>query len=232
MRTSLVVGSILLLLSSPPLLLMAREVIVGFTVARQYSMSEIKAIGPEMSGGALSAELGGQRVELTDDQPLAREPFKTEESQRAPGVVRVLVNGRAVSTPVAATVRRTQKDANRYWGFVYLFKLTDRHGPERLVVAQNLGHGRYRTISVFADGRMVEDSFDYGERCNPPLRAALIGYVVPHPSGYCSDLMQVWPTLWYPVLYPWVSGAGGAILCLLGILGTRSRASRTNHIGA
>jgi hypothetical protein len=170
-----------------------------------------------MHGGAISAEIGGQRVELSDDQPFTREPFKTEESQRGPGVVQVLVNGRAISTPVAATVRRAQKDANRYWGFVYLFRLTDRHGPERLVVAQNLGREGYRTISVFADGRVVQDSFQYGERCNPPLRALLIRYVVPHPSGNCSDLMQVWPSIWYPVLYPWMSGAVGALLVLSGI---------------
>jgi hypothetical protein len=222
-RALLVLGSILLALSLPPLLLMAREVLIGWSVARQYSAHGIKGVGPEMHGGALSAEIGGHRVALSDDQPYSHEPFKTEESQRGPGVVQVLVDGQAVSAPVAATVRRTFKDANRYWGFVYLFRLTDRSGPERLVVAQNLGEQGYRTISVFADGRVVEDSFEYAERCAPPLRAALIRYVVNHPSGYCSDLLQVWPSLWYPVLYPWMSGVAGATLLLLGMFRARAR---------
>ena len=228
-RSLLSLGSILVVLSGPPLLLMAREVVVGFTVARRYSIHRVEDVASEMEGGALSAELGGQRVELSDDQPFTGELFKTETSQRGPGVVQVLVNGRAVSAPVAATVRRAHKDANRYWGFVYLFRLTDRHGPERLVVAQNLGRERYRTISVFADGRVVEDSFEYAERCNPPLRAALIRSVVSHPSGYCSDLMQVWPSIWYPVLYPWMSGVVGATLVLLGIFrsGSRPRGTET-----
>jgi hypothetical protein len=46
----------------------------------------------------------------------------------------------------------------------------------------------------------------------------VIRYVVPHPSGFCSDLMQVWPTIWYPLLYPWLSGALGVVLLLLRLL--------------
>jgi hypothetical protein len=217
MHPWLTLGSILLLVSSPPLFLMAREVVIGSAVDRQYAIHRITGVGRDTEGGGLSAEIGNQRVELSDDQPFRREPFKTEQSQRGPGVVQVLVNGRAVSTPVAATIRRSQKDANRYWGFVYLFRLTERGGPERLVVAQNLGRGQHRTISVFADGRVVEDSFEYRERCHPPVRAAMIRSVVGHPIGYCSDLLQVWPSIFYPVLYPWVSGAVGAMLVLLGI---------------
>jgi hypothetical protein len=147
------------------------------------------------------------RVELSDDQPFAREPFKTEKSQRASGLVQVFVDGRSISTPVVATIRLTRRDANRYWGFVYFMKLIDRQGPDRLVVAQNLGGGQYRTVSVFADGQVVVDTFEYAARCNPPVRAALIRFVVPHPSGFCSDVRQVWPSIWYPVLYPWLSGA-------------------------
>src|SRR5918998_1473827 len=77
MWASLTLGAILLVLSSPPLVLMAREVILGLTVARQYSIDGIRGVGPDMEGGALSAELGGHRVELSDDQPFAREPFRT-----------------------------------------------------------------------------------------------------------------------------------------------------------
>jgi hypothetical protein len=217
MRASTAIGLLLLGLSTPPLLLMGREVIIGTAVRSQYDIESLPN-SRDGQASALSGELGGHRVELTDDQPRTREPFKTEESQRAPGFVQVIVDGRPVFSPVAATIRLTHSDANRYWGFVYLLKLTERRGPERLVVAQNLGRNRYRTISVFADGRVVEDTFAYAERCSPPIRAAVIRYVVPHPSGFCSDLMQVWPTIWYPLLYPWLSGALGVVLLLLRLL--------------
>ncbi len=101
-------------------------------------------------------------------------------------------------------------------------KPVDRGNGDRLVVAQNLGGGQYRTVSVFADGRVVEDQFDYASRCTPPVRAELIRYVVPHPSGYCSDVMQGWPSLWYPVLYPFVSGGLGVVITVIGLRRFRS----------
>jgi hypothetical protein len=97
-------------------------------------------------------------------------------------------------------------------------RLVDRQGTDRLVVAENLGLGRYRTISVFPDGRVVEDQFDYASRCTPPVRAVLIRAVVPHPSGFCSDVMQIWLRLWYPVLYPCVSGILGGLFSIVGLL--------------
>ena len=219
------IGIILVVVSSYPLLLMAREVIVGYRVSQRYAVEAIRGQGQLSAAGSLSAELGGHRVELRDDQlPYAREPFKTDEGQRSIGLVRVLVDGRAVSSPVTAVIRRADMDANRYWGYVYLQRLNDLRGPERLVVAQSLGLARYRTISVFADGTVIEDAFEYSARCSPPVRALLIRSVVPHPSGYCSDVLQVWPSIWYPILYPLLSGALGIVLLLIDVIRSRSTA--------
>jgi hypothetical protein len=224
MRAVLIMGCGLLAVSVPPLVLMAREMAIGSAVSERYSVEPITSSERGMEGGALRSEIGGHSVELVDDQPFTpHEPFKVDDV-REPGLVRVIVDGRGISTPVQATIRLNFRDANRYWGFVYLMRLADRGGPERLVVAQNLGQGQYRTVSIFADGRVVEDQFGHAARCSPPIRALLIRAVVPHPSGYCSDLMQVWPSLLYPILYPWVSGAIGLIsIGVAGALGLRRR---------
>ncbi len=185
---------------------MAREAAVGNRVSDRYSVERIP-------NGALEARIGGHRVQMTDDYPIKpREPFE-DSTVTKPGTVRIVVDGQVRSSPLPATVRVNQRDANRYWGFSYLQRLHDREGAERLVIAQRLGGNRYRTVSVFGDGKVVEDEFGYEERCEPPVRALLIRHVVPHPSGYCSDVLQVWPSLLYPVLYPWVSGLlGGAFV--------------------
>ena len=215
MRAVLIIGCGLLAVSGPPLALMARETTIDAAVRRQYLVERVVSPVRGMEGGALRGEIGSRTVELFDDQPFAPdEPFKVNDT-RVEGRVGVVVDGQPASTPVAATIRLHSRDANRYWGFVYLMRLVERDGPDRLVVAQNLGRGQYRTISVYADGRIVEDQFGYDERCSPPVRALLIRYVVPHPSGYCSDLMQVWPSLFYPVLYPWLSGAVGLVSVLV-----------------
>lgn len=219
MRSLLITGGILLAISAPPLALMVREVAIGSAINARYSVESIDSPEKGMEGGALQAEIGGHRVVLRDDQP-----FNLDGDARVPGLVRVVVDGRAQPKPVPATIRLASQDANRYWGYVRLIKLVDhQEGVERLVVAQNLGGDQYRTLSVFADGRIVEDQFDYPSRCEPPIRSVLINEVVPHPSGYCSDVMQVWPSLLYPLLYPWVSGGVGALCVVVGLFKLRRR---------
>ncbi len=226
MRTLLLLGFTLTVISAPPLALMGRELAIGSAVQTRYTVERVVSSEQGMDAGALRGEIGAHTVELADDQPsMKREPF-TAGDPRAPGRVWVVVDGRPRSTPVRATIRLQHRDANRYWGFVYLMKLVDRRGGDRLVVAEDLGGGQYRTISVFADGRVVEDQFDYASRCTPPVRAALIRYVVPHPSGYCSDVMQVWPSLWYPILYPFVSGGLGVFFTVIGLVRFRLRRGR------
>lgn len=211
MRTLLIISFPLLILSAPPLFLMGREKVIDSTVRERYSVEGILSEEKGVYGTALRGEIGTHHLQLVDDRPvLPHEPFKLDDD-RAPGMVSILVDGQAVSTPVAATVRLEMKDANRYWGFAYLMKLKDRQGPDSLVVAQNLGHEHYRTVSLFADGRVVTDEFGYEGRCSPPVRSLLIRYVVPHPSGYCSDALTMWPTVIYPLLYPWLSGAFGLV---------------------
>jgi hypothetical protein len=201
---------------------MGREVTIGSGVEARYAAERIVSPERESYGGALQADIGGHHVELVDEHPIMpRQPFSGADP-RVPGMVQVLVDGRASAKPVPATVRLTQRDANRYWGFVHLQRLVDRDGPERLVVAQRLAGNRYKTVSVFPDGQVVEDEFGYADRCSPPVRALLIRSVVPHPSGYCSDVLQVWPSMLYPVLYPWATGSAGALLLVLaGLVGVR-----------
>jgi hypothetical protein len=221
-RSLFLAGLLLLLVSAPPLLLSARELAIGRSINARYTFEHIDSSEPGVYGGALRAEIGGHQVELQDNVPFRTlEPFKADTGERLPGRVTVRVDGAARPPDVQAMIRPSHKDANRYWGYVYLMRVRDREGADRLAVAQNLGDGRFRTISVFEDGEVVEDTFTYAERCSPPIRAALIRFVVPHPSGFCSDVMQVWPSLWYPVLYPWVSGAAGAVLLAISLAGRR-----------
>jgi hypothetical protein len=211
MRALLIVSLLVLVVSVPPLLLMGREVLIDSIVHERYSVEPISSGENGGENSALGSRIGSHQVQLADDQPLkSHEPFKLDDD-RATGMVSLLVDGRAFLTPVAATIRLKMRGASRYWGFVYLQKLVDRQGPDRLVIAENLGNDHYRTVSIFPDGRVVPDEFSYGARCSPAVRALLIRPVVSHPSGYCSDLMQVWPSALYPLLYPWLSGPLGLV---------------------
>jgi hypothetical protein len=209
MQTLFAIGLGLLVVSAPPLIFMARELIVGASVERRYSVDPLLVASRGMVHGSVRATIGGHTVALTDDQGKRPEEPHDFSDPRDEGQIGILVDGRLVTAPVRTKIRLNRRDADRYWGYVNLVRLKDREGPERLVVAQNLGHGHYQTASVFGDGTVVEDKFAYGEWCSPPVRAMLIRGVVSVPIGYCSGVMQVWPSVFYPILYPWFSGVLG-----------------------
>ncbi len=205
-----IIGVVLLLVSVPPLAFMVREFAVTRMAAKRYSTEHIRSREPGMAGGALRAEIGGHVVALEDDQPV-----DTNGDARVEGVVRILIDGRDYSTNSPVDIRLNSRDANRYWGFAYLMRLLDhRQGTQQLVVAQSLRDGRYRTLTVSANGNVVEDQFSYGERCDPAIRAILIDSVTPSPSGFCSADERQFSAVFYPVMYSWVSFALG-LGCLI-----------------
>lgn len=201
-RKFLIAGAILVAISIPPVARMAREVVTSVTADHRYSVEHLTS--RESTGGALRAEIGGHVVALEDDQP-----FDPSREARVDGVVRILVDGRDYSANSRVEIRLESRDANRYWGYVYLTKLIDhRRDLQHLVVAQNV-EGRFRTLTVSADGSVVEDQFDYDERCERPVRVLLIQSVVPSPIGRCFGTMHPLPSMVYPVVYPWITAALG-----------------------
>lgn len=221
-RVLFVVGLGLLAISATPLVLMAREIAMSNAAVARYSTEHIQSGEPGMAGGALRAEIGGHVVALEDDQPL-----DTNGDVRVHGLVRILIDGRDYSTKSTAEIRLNSRDANRYWGYVYLMKLVDRRErAHRVAVAQNLGNGRFRTLTVSANGTVVEDQFDYAQRCDPPVRAILIDYVVGHSAGLCSTEQDGWAAVFYPVVYPWVFCALGFGCVIDAIVGRHRRLRR------
>jgi len=215
-------GVLLLGISARPLFLMARELAVGLRVETRYSIQRIPTDRRGMVSDAIEAEIQGHWVRLSDDQPITDDPLA-----RVVGRVRITIDGRDFSHAAPVTIRPGFTDDNRYWGYVHLTKVIDHlQGQPQLVVAQNIGRQQYRVLLMTAEGRVLEDTFSYSDRCSPPVRALQIRYVVPHPSGYCSDVMQTWPSLSYPILFPWTSGAIGLICTAVG-LGRTYRHRRT-----
>ena len=226
-----IVGVLLIGVSAYPLILMAREIATDRAVHARYTVEPVN--------GAQEARIEQHLVRLEDDQPTSANP-----EERVEGAVRIEVDGRDVSSGANVRIRPYFQDANRYHGYVALMKILDHEsGTTRIAVSQHLGPSaitdppyrsvqRYRVLFVSSNGEVDEDVFNYDERGSPPIRARLIAPVVSHPIGYHSDLMQVWPTLWYPLLYPWLSGLIGLVLTAMGIVTMRARSRTPRQPGA
>lgn len=221
-------GVLLLGLSGYPLLLMAREVVSGSIVSSRYRLMPVY--------DKQTATLGSHRIVLEDDAPSSIDTLA-----RVRGAVRIMVDGTVQSILDNVEIRPAFRDANRYHGFVALigFEDSSRQQPSVAVVVNagvapdvprrasagfDLDHLRFRLIVLNWDGHVTDETFFRKDRGSPLLRAALARFVSPTPMGYHSDLMMVWPTLLYPYIFPWGTGAIGGFCMLAALLGrTKSR---------
>lgn len=73
----------------------------------------------------------------------------------------------------------------------------------------------YRILRIPEAGPVHQELFHMDQRV-PIYRGMLIRQIHPSPIGYYSDVLSGWPTLLFPVLYPWASGAIGLLLTLIG----------------
>jgi len=221
-------GVMLFAVSIYPIGLMVREVIVGRQAYAQYRLERVPTTEPGFSDDALGAEFGGHVVSLTDD--LGR---SQAHDARAVGVVHVAIDGRDYSSPNATEIRPYFPDGNRYHGWVKLIRLIDtKANVAALAVAQRIAPPatsetlgaiprrselRYRVLLVGEKGDVTEDVFEYGSRGRPVTRAMLASYVSPFSVGFYSDVLQVWPTVLFPVLYPGLTGTLGVLLIVVGL---------------
>jgi hypothetical protein len=220
-RVFLFTGLLLLVWSARPLFLMAREVVIGTQVARHYAW--VPSAVSNIDTG-LQLTLGSHQVELRDDTPPT-----SDHSLSVDGAIQVLIDGHEYSPFGNGRIRPAFDTPNRYHGSAFLARLTNKAvGREYLVVAQSSRAG-YRILWVDSDGRATEDRFGYDEVCAVPVRAMIVRFVTSHPIGYCSDIMQSWPSLLFPILYPWTAGVMGLVLTVCGGVGVWRRHSRADQ---
>lgn len=193
MRTAFIAGIVLVALSARPLFLMGRELAILETLRTTFQLR------PHYDD---VARIGNTAVQLvrSDKQHLVSD-----------SPVRVQIGGRDYSVKSFASSLLTVSDRAT--------------GKDRVAVVQYLGGDgtapferskmHWRFLWVSDDGNITDETFTYADRCNPPIRSMLVNFATPTPIGCKSDLMQVWPSLIYPILYPWSSGALGIILIVI-----------------
>ena len=83
-----------------------------------------------------------------------------------------------------------------------------------------------RALFIDSKGKVTEDVFPFSERTSPLYRTVLAEEVTPMQLGFYSDVLDIWPSVFYPLLYPLVSGVVGLNLTIVGLVKYR-RASKT-----
>lgn len=152
-------------------------------------------------------------------------PGVHDSNSRSQSPLRITINHKDWTVTSPVEVRPYYLDENRYHGYFGLLT-TKQNGREQLILVQrvsdiedfNVHNLAWRVLTITTDGHVKEERFRYTERADDPLRVKFIqlSSASPISIGYRSNILHVWPSLWFPVLYPWATGGLGFLLVVIG----------------
>lgn len=150
MKTLLLIGITLLLLSAYPLYLMAVEAVIGRRAYQRYEVQQNSGTKYDYK----SAEFYGHKVVLSDNLELQPEASPKNESIDVKAPISIIVDGKDYSLPSPIEVS-VYNDSKSYNSWVAILNLTDRERhEERLAIVQRVAgekypdDGRYRILFV------------------------------------------------------------------------------------
>lgn len=153
-------------------------------------------------------------------------PGNFNEDSREKSSIGITINDKDWSVIHPVEVRPNYLDENRYHGYFGLL-IVEEKGNENLILVQRLLGNQeadlvWRTLTIKNNGQVLENQFSYEHRSDVPQRVDYINLsnTSPFSLGYKSNILQGWPSLFFPLLYPFVTASLGLLLIVIGSLST------------
>ncbi|MDC2865076.1 hypothetical protein [Bacillus sp. BP-3] len=225
---------ILLALSCVPMFHILRELWIATKIENTYEIHEayIDKDGFESSLDVQELNVNGINLKIEEEKTnkLAPRTFFDVEDNVPPGEivkVHLFINNKEVSTPDeiwlsnrekggkyfswldVLTVKNKQTDEQQVY---FVQRLTDDNGPMK--------KRKWKIICINQDGTSFEERFTYNERSNHNLGVELINFSDTDlmSMGHHSDIMEGYPSIFFPLLYPILTCLLGVILLIIAII--------------
>ncbi|MGM9950699.1 MAG: hypothetical protein ACI33P_11255 [Lysinibacillus sp.] len=234
-------GILFILLSVVPLFLMAREVYIKESINERYEISHIyMGQGFPSTIDTQKIEVNGFTIEIREEPTGKKAPqtwWDAEENVEGGDIARIqlVVDDKEVSNADEIWLSNRER-GSRYWSWLDVLLVKDKKtDKENIRIVQRLSDDdamqedyRWKIISIAEDGDITEEEIKYQTRSENPLAVRLIQYSGTSliSMGYYSDLLHYYPSLFYPILYPFGTAATGVLLLLLGVLLQRRKKRR------
>ncbi|KOP69755.1 hypothetical protein AMS59_22870 [Lysinibacillus sp. FJAT-14745] len=218
------IGLFLVVLSSIPLFFMAREEYIGWKIDSQYSIEQVyeEQQGFPTTIDLQEIEVNGRHIEIKEE-PTGKKASLTfwdeEEGVEAGDIVKLhlFVDNKEVTS--ADEVWLSNRDrGSRYYSWLDILTVN-----EKIAIVQrltdddtNMDDRKWKIIWIDEKGNVKEDAISYQSRKENPLAVRLIGYSGTGlmMMGYYSDILTVYPTLLFPLMFPFGSAIVGILLCI------------------
>ncbi|ALS76454.1 hypothetical protein AUC31_15145 [Planococcus rifietoensis] len=234
-RNRLIIGLILLGLSLPPLTPMLMEIAYRTEMNIRYDIDELNA---DYAGAPDDTDYNGNIIRASHVE--TGEPYFDDQDELVhPSDIRLTVNGETVETLEDYPVQLLDsgdiavEGLNRYTHYLTYWTVEDKFTDQdffAIVIWQNgydtrqidedgwmegyvdLEQLEYKLITIAKDGTVSEELFTFENKSK--LQTQLITEDYSGPINYYLPPGYYYPSLLYPLLYPWITSIVGIALIL------------------
>jgi hypothetical protein len=171
----------------------------------------------------------GMKIKIREE-PTGRKapltPWDQDEKVPPGDIVNIhlLLNDQEISNPDEIWLSNRNR-GSRYFSWLDVLTVKDRvTGEKQISIVQRLTdddhpmEGRkWKIITISQDSNVKEEELHYAQRRDHPLGVNLVNFsgTVLMSMGYYSDILQVYPSLFFPFLYPVLTFLVGLILLMI-----------------
>lgn len=222
---------ICIVVSFEPMFLMIREQWIGTQIMNRYEITHAY----EKDG--LPRILDAQEIEVNDmyveilEKDTGKDAPQTQldKDENVPGgdivTVQIRLNGEYITEPTNIWLSSRNR-GSRYFSWLDVLSVRDKKSGENYIaIVQRLTDDKsrmddreWRIINIKDDGTWSEVVLTYQKRSENPLgvRLVMVSGTSTMAMGYQTDILHGYPSLFFPLLYPWVTTAIGVILLVIG----------------
>ncbi|RJS59191.1 hypothetical protein [Bacillus sp. PK3_68] len=226
------VGTILLITSLPLSTEMVMELIYNQKMNTEYKIANVSEGFPPTKS---TFRFKGHIVEI-------KEAIKNEDSYVDPwgnkiGIadLSLKLDGEKIDTLKDYPIRVEEKGLNRYYGEIAYLLLEDKKsGKTQFIVLlkktreleKEMPNGdivggvpseklKYTLHTLDEEGNLNNQSFSFTERDALQTKLLNAGVMVPYSIGYYTDAWEFYPTIFFPLLFPFATFVVGFVLIVV-----------------
>lgn len=217
----------LLAISFSPLFNYIREYIISDQIQQRYKIDHAEKGYNTLNVQELVVDDKHIKIEEENTGRIAELTLWDKEENVPPGdIVKVqfLLNDQKISTPDEIWLSNRER-GSRYFSWIDILTVKDRKtGEKEINIVQRLTDDsqpmekqKWKIITISHDGSIEEKLLSYAQRSDNPLGVKLIEFsgTALMGMGYYSDIAKSYPSVIFPLIYPFLTGVLGIFLLII-----------------
>lgn len=227
MRKNLfMISLILFVISALPLFQMIRERVTTWKLDNRYTIEQAYAQGFLTHNDVSEIVVNGHLIEIVEEKTGEKGTltYWDENEGVKPGDIVKLhlsIDNKEVTTTDEIWLSNRDR-GGRYYSWLDILTVNDDIAIVQRLTDDNgaMEDRRWKIIWIDEKGKLTEDQVSYYDRSENPLAVRLINISSTSlmGMGYYSDILFTYPTIFFPLMFPWGTGLFSVLFFIIAFL--------------